>query len=341
MSTSSANPSVAVIGCGQWGKNLVRNFADLGVLRWVCDTHEASLQAQARLHPGLRLARRLDDVLSDDDVRAVVIASPPALHYPQAKKAILSGKDVFVEKPLALRYDDGQDLVDLAEVHNAILMVGHILEYHPAVTMLKDVMQRGELGRAWYIYSHRLNLGRVRQEENILWSFAPHDISVICNLLGSQPAVVNSFGGCYLQSGIVDVTVTNLSFEGGVKAHIFVSWLHPYKEQKLVVVGERKMAVFDDLARESKLKVYDKGIEWRAGLPIPRQTAETVLFFEDTEPLQLECEHFLTCITERQQPLTDGKSALKVLKVLEASQRSLEQGGLPVPLSAIEAGVRV
>ena len=341
MSPSGSWPSVAVIGCGQWGKNLIRNFAELGALRWVCDTHEGALQAQARLYPGVRSTSQLDDVLRDDEVRALVIASPPALHYPQAKKAILSGKDVFIEKPLALRYDEGHELVDLADIRNAVLMVGHILEYHPAVTVLKDLMQRGELGRPWYMYSHRLNLGRVRQEENILWSFAPHDISVISSLLGAQPVVVSAFGGSYLQPGIVDVTVTNLSFDAGVKAHIFVSWLHPYKEQKLVVVGERKMAVFDDLARDNKLKVYDKGIEWRAGLPIPRQTAETVLFFEETEPLQLECAHFLTCIEERKRPLTDGGNALNVLRVLEASQRSLEHGGVPVPLSAIDVGVRV
>lgn len=341
MSYNASASNLAVIGCGQWGKNLLRNFAGLGVLRWMCDTNEEALRTQARLYPDVCSTSRLDDVLGDEGVRAVVIASPPALHYRQAKRAILSRKDVFVEKPLALRYDEGQELVDLAEVHGVVLMVGHILEYHPAVTLLKEIMLRGELGRAWYVYSHRLNLGKVRQEENILWSFAPHDISVISSLLGSQPTMVNACGGSYLQSGIVDVTVTNLFFENGVRAHVFVSWLHPYKEQKLVVIGERKMAVFDDMAREGKLKVYDKGIEWRAGLPVPRETAETVLFFEETEPLRLECEHFLTCVRERKRPLTDGKSALRVLKVLEASQRSLEQGGVPVPVAEVEVGIPV
>ena len=331
--------NVAVVGCGYWGKNLVRNFAQLRVLRWICDTNEAALQAQAQLYPEAGLISRFQDVLADDNTQAVVIATPAGLHYAQAKEAILSGKDVFVEKPLALRYHEGRELVELACARGVILMVGHILEYHPAVTLLKDIVRRGELGRVRYIYSNRLNLGKVRQEENILWSFAPHDISIISSLVGAEPTVVSTSGGSYLQSGIVDVTVTNLLFDDGVRAHIFVSWLHPYKEQKLVVVGDHKMAVFDDMAREGKLKIYDKGIEWRAGLPVPRQTAETTLFFEEIEPMRLECEHFLTCIRERKQPLTDGESALRVLKVLEASQMSLERGGEPVPLVEVEMGI--
>jgi UDP-2-acetamido-3-amino-2,3-dideoxy-glucuronate N-acetyltransferase len=337
---STYNPlEVAVVGCGYWGKNLVRNFASLRALRWICDTDEASLAAQAALYPGVRPTTRLDDVLADDDVRALVIATPAALHYHLVKEAIQSGKDVFVEKPLALKYEEGRELIDLAEGRSAILMVGHILEYHPAAALLKDVVARGELGQVWYLYSHRLNLGKVRQEENILWSFAPHDISLISSLVGSEPTTASASGGNYLQAGIADVTVTNLLFPNGVNAHIFVSWLHPFKEQKLVVVGDRKMAVFDDTAREAKLKIYDKGIEWRAGMPVPRQTAETTLFFEETEPLRLECEHFLTCLHERKRPLTDGHNGLRVLKVLTASQLSLERGGAPVRLAEVEAGV--
>jgi len=268
----------------------------------------------------------------------VVLATPAAMHFEQVKRVLNAGKDVFVEKPLALHYSEGQELVALAHAHDAILMVGHILEYHPAVALLKDIIQRGELGQILYLYSNRLNLGKVRQEENILWSFAPHDISVICSLTGAEPIEVSASGGSYLQSGIADVTVTNLVFETNVRAHIFVSWLHPYKEQKLVVVGDRKMAVFDDTAREGKLKIYDKGIEWRAGLPVPRQTAETTLFFEELEPLKLECNHFVSCIRDRQQPLTDGRSALKVLKVLEGCQISLERGGGGVRLDELANG---
>ena len=329
-------PGVAVVGCGYWGKNLVRNFAQLRALRTICDANQATLQAQARLYPGVDLASRFEDVLADDTIQALVLATPAALHYAQAKQAILSGKDLLVEKPLALRYHEGRELVELAHTRGTILMVGHVLEYHPAVTLLRDIVRQGELGRVWYSYSNRLNLGKVRQEENILWSFAPHDVAVLCGLIGAEPTMVSASGGSYLQPGIVDVTVTNLLFGDGVRAHIFVSWLHPYKEQKLVVIGDRKMAIFDDTAREGKLKIYDKGIEWRAGLPVPRQTAETTLFFEELEPLRLECEHFLSCVQERKQPLTDGRSALKVLKVLQASQMSLEQGGMPVPLEQVD-----
>ena len=302
---------------------------------------EASLQAQGRLYPDVRLTRSFDDVLADNSIRALVIATPAAMHYDQARAAIEHGKDVFIEKPLALRYHEGRELVELARARHAILMVGHVLQYHPAVALLRENIRRGELGRVCYIYSNRLNLGKVRQEENILWSFAPHDIAVLCDLIGDEPMMVSAAGGSYLQPGIVDVTTTSLLFDNGVRAHIFVSWLHPYKEQKLVVIGDRKMAIFDDTAREGKLKICDKGIEWRAGLPVPRQTAETTLFFEDVEPLRLECEQFLTSVRERVPPLTDGESALQVLKVLQASQMSLERGGMPVALAEVEQGVLV
>ena len=327
--------SLAVVGCGYWGKNLVRNFAQLGALRVICDNNQESLRAQARLYPNVSITDSFESVLTDPEIKAVVLATPAAMHYEQVKQAIEHGKNVFVEKPLALKYNEGLELVELAEQRKTVLMVGHILEYHPAVRLLKDIIGAGELGQLRYVYSNRLNLGKVRQEENILWSFAPHDVSVICSLVGAEPAEVNASGGAYLQSGIMDVTVTNLLFEGGVRGHIFVSWLHPYKEQKLVVIGDRKMAVLDDTAREGKLKIYDKGIEWRAGLPVPRQTAETTLFFDEQEPLRLECEHFLTCVAESREPLTGGRSALRVLSVLEASHISLAGGGVPVKLEEV------
>lgn len=333
-----ATANVAVVGCGYWGKNLVRNFAQLHALRVICDSNEQSLQAQGSMYPGVQLTSNVDSVFADSQINAVVLATPAAAHYAHVKRALDAGKHVFVEKPLALHHVEGEELVERAEAAGVVLMIGHILEYHPAVALLKDIVQRGELGRVLYIYSNRLNLGKVRQEENILWSFAPHDISVICSLIGAEPSEVNASGGSYLQSGITDVTVTNLVFEDGVRAHTFVSWLHPYKEQKLVVVGDRKMAVFDDTAREGKLKVYDKGIEWRAGVPVPRQTAETTLFFEDVEPLRVECEHFLKCVRNRETPLTGGRSALRVLKVLECCQISLERAGAAVKLNEIATG---
>jgi len=332
------DPRIAVVGCGYWGKNLVRNFAQLRVLSMICDENEANLKAQASHYPQARSTVRFTEVLEDPAVHGVVIATPAAMHYEETLAALRAGKHVFVEKPLALRHDEGAELVELSRQTGLTLMVGHILEYHPAVAVLKDLILRGELGKILYIYSNRLNLGKVRQVENILWSFAPHDIAVICRIIGAAPLSVQATGGTYLQSGVHDVTVTDLEFDGGVRAHIFVSWLHPYKEQKLVVVGDRKMAVFDDTAREGKLKIYDKGIEWKAGLPVPRQTAETTLFFEETEPLRLECQQFVSCLQTGVRPVTDGESALRVLSVLQASQMSLDRGGSPVRLSEITGG---
>lgn len=330
--------TVGVVGCGYWGKNLVRNFAQLGALGWICDSDPSALAAQTTLYPDLRTTGRYEDLLDAGDVSAVVLASPASMHYSQARRALLSGKDVFVEKPLALDPAEGRDLVELAGARGRVLMVGHILEYHPAVVLLRELLGRGELGRLHYIYSNRLNLGKVRQVENILWSLAPHDIAVICRLVGSAPENVSAWGGSYLQTGVEDVTVTNMQFDGGIRAHIFVSWLHPYKEQKLVVVGDRKMAVFDDTAREGKLKIYDKGIEWKSGLPVPRQTSETTLYLEETEPLRVECQHFLDCLESRAHPLTDGPSALRVLEVLHASQQSLELGGVAIVPGGTETG---
>ncbi len=330
---------IAVAGAGYWGKNLVRNFAQLRVLHTLCDASEATLKAQAALYPGVLTTPHYEAVLADDSIQGVVLATPAIRHHEHARAALLAGKHVFVEKPLALSPQQGEELVALAQERGLVLMVGHILEYHPAVTLLHNLVLAGELGQVRYLYSNRLNLGKVRTEENILWSFAPHDIAVITRLVGAAPLSVSASGGAYLQTGIADVTVTNLVFPGDVRAHIFVSWLHPSKEQKLVVVGDRKMAVFDDTVREGKLKLYDKGIEWQAGLPVPRQTAETTLYLPESEPMRLECEHFLDCIRQGRQPLTDGASGLRVLRVLDACQRSLVQGGAPIALAAVDDGV--
>lgn len=328
--------SVAVVGCGYWGKNLVRNFAQLGALQVVCDSDNAALERMASQYPGIRVTSNFEDIVEDADIDAIVISTPAVAHYAQAKSALEHGKDVFVEKPLAVRYPEGLELVRLAEQREQILMVGHILEYHPAVTELRKVVASGELGDLRYIYSNRLNLGKVRREENILWSFAPHDVSLILRLVGSDPEWVRATGCSYLQPDIADVTTTHLGFAGGIGSHVFVSWLHPYKEQRLVVIGDRKMAVFDDTMREGKLKIFDKGIEWDGDVPVARHTAETTLFIEDSEPLRIECEHFLKAVDDRSRPLTDGRSALNVLKVLEASQVSLERDGQRVCLAKFE-----
>jgi len=250
-----------------------------------------------------------------------------------AREALLAGKDVFVEKPLALTREEGQSLVDLAAQTGRVLMVGHLLHYHGAVRKLKELAAAGELGRVNYVYSNRLNLGKIRREENILWSFAPHDVSVILSLASEAPDSLACQGGAYLHAKIADVTVSTLSFASGLRAHIFVSWLHPYKEQKLIVVGEKKMAVFDDLEPAEKLRIYPHAIEWKEGLPVPVKAEAELVEFDRSEPLREECRHFLECVENRRQPLTDGAEGLRVLEVLQSLQESLDRGGATVTLA--------
>ena len=273
---ATKTPNVAVVGSGYWGRNLVRNFHELGVLGAVCDTQQKVLD-EARQKYGVRTLRALDEIISDPTVDAVVIAAPAVLHYEFVKRTLLGNKDVFVEKPLALRAEEARELVDLARVRDRILMVGHILEYHPAIVELERLIKNGDLGKIQYIYSSRLNLGKLRTEENILWSFAPHDISAILFLLGETPTEVATHGGSYLNPPIVDTTLTSCNFKSGVKAHIFVSWLHPFKEQKLTIVGDRKMAVFDDMEAERKLVLYSHWINWVDRVPVAQKEEGKVL----------------------------------------------------------------
>ncbi len=318
---------VAVIGCGYWGKNLVRNFHELNALKTLYDVDEKRAEEIGSLYPEARKARNLMEVYQDESIDGIVVATPAEFHYEVAKEALLTGKDVFVEKPLALRVKEGKELVALAEEKKRILMVGHLLEYHPGVLRLKEMVSAGELGKINYIHSTRLNLGKFRTEENILWSFAPHDISVILLLLGEMPREVSAHGGSYLSQGVADVTMTTMDFPSGVKSHIFVSWLHPYKEQKLVIVGDRKMAVFDDVASENKLQVFSHRIDWIDRVPVPRKEDAEVIDFKMEEPLKVECRTFLDCIRDRMKPRTDGENGLRVLEILDLCQRSLQEGG--------------
>jgi predicted dehydrogenase len=323
---------IAVIGAGYWGTNLIRVFHQMGALGWVCDSHSARLQQLVAKYPGLPLESSCEAVLNNPDIDAMVVATPAESHYEITRQALEAGKDVFVEKPLALRCDEAERLSELAERKQRILMVGHLLEYHPAITRLQELVEAGELGRLEYIYSNRLNLGKVRREENALWSFAPHDISVILLLLKQLPVQVTATGGTYLQPNIADVTVSTMLFDRGVRAHLFVSWLHPYKEQRLVVVGERRMAVFDDVRKTDKLQLYDKKIDLIDGQFVVERPISQAIAFSAEEPLVLECQHFLECLKTRRSPKTDGADAWRVLKVLEASQRSLNMNGEPVQL---------
>lgn len=330
--------NIAVVGAGYWGVNHVRAFHNLGALRVVHDTNPGSIVLIGEQFGGVATQLDFDAVLSDKYVEGVVIATPAESHCRLAEAALYAGKDVLVEKPLALNTTDGEKLVKLARERNAVLMVGHLLEYHPAVLRLRELVESGALGELRYIYSARLNLGKVRREENILWSFAPHDIALILRLTGDWPVKVSATGGAYLQPRIADVTVTNLEFATGVRAHIFVSWLHPYKEQRLVVIGSRQMAVFDDVRKENKLLVFDQGVEFVEGLPVTRKAAGVAEQIEDDEPLRRQDLHFLTCIAERRQPLTDGESGLRVLRLLEAAERSLVVGGVPVETATLSGG---
>jgi UDP-2-acetamido-3-amino-2,3-dideoxy-glucuronate N-acetyltransferase len=323
---------VGLAGVGYWGKNLARNLYQMGHLVAVADTDARALNMVKESYRGVGTFKAFDKLLNHAKVKAVCLASPAAQHYAMAKQALLAGKDVFVEKPLSLKVPEAEELVELAAKKKRVLMVGHILEYHPAVRKLKELVDAGELGELHYVYSNRVNLGKIRHEENILWSFAPHDISVILLLLGALPEWASTAGQHYLQHDVADVTMTCLAFPGKPRAHIFVSWLHPFKEQKLVVIGSKKMAVFDDVVKDGKLKLYDKGVDWKDGRPIIRQTAESTLFFPEMEPLKEELAHFVDCVRTRKSPRTDGHNGVRVLRVLDACQRSIEAGGQPVRL---------
>ena len=316
--------AVAVVGCGNWGRNLVRNFYELGVLCYVCDVDSSRLSQMRDKYPDLRAHTDFESLLANDEVRSIVIATPAELHFAMASAALRAGKDVFVEKPFVLAYEDGKELVRLADDGGRILMVGHLLEYHPAIIKLNEIILRGELGSLKYIYANRLNFGRVRQKENILWSFAPHDIAVILRMVGKLPSEVTCTGAAYIRNTVADVTVTNLIFDNGVRAHIFVSWLHPYREHRLVVVGSKRIAVFNDVREQATLVLYNHGVDSLQTDETGREAVADPIEFWPEEPLRRECEHFLECLSTRCEPLTSGKNALQVLKVLHASQQSLE-----------------
>jgi UDP-2-acetamido-3-amino-2,3-dideoxy-glucuronate N-acetyltransferase len=336
---SKKMPSVAVIGTGYWGRNLVRNFHQIGALKMICDKNETVLGALQAQHPGVEISCALTDVLKRDDIQGAVIATPAETHFLLAREALLAGKHVYVEKPLVLNESEGRELIDIAEKRGRVLMVGHLLQYHPAFIKLKELASSGELGRINYIYSHRLNLGKIRREENILWSFAPHDISMILSLAEDEPESIQTTGGYYLHQRIADVTTTHLEFSSGLKAHIFVSWLHPFKEQKLVVVGERKMAVFDDtLDWPEKLQIFPHRIEWHNNMPVPVKANPERVEYPQDEPLKQECLHFLNCIVNGDRPATDGNEGLRVLRILNASQLSMDQQGKRIRLDGKKEG---
>ncbi len=321
------NKSIALVGAGYWGKNLARSLSELGVIRSICDQSEEIRESMKKLYKDVSVTGDFNSVLSDNGVESVFIASPAVMHFEQAKKALLAGKHVFVEKPLSLSVEDAEELIKIAESRKKILFVGHILHYHPAVIKMKKIIAEGTIGKLQYIYSNRLNLGKIRTEENILWSFAPHDISLILGLTGEEPSYIDCSGSSFLNPDIADITMTNLKFPSGVGAHIFVSWLNPFKEQRLVVIGSKGMLVFEDTkGTDEKLLFYSHTIEWKNGLPVPHKADAAAIRISDIweEPLKAECSAFLKAVETGNEPMTSGKEGLRVLKVLKKCQTSIE-----------------
>ncbi len=331
---------IAVVGVGGWGKNLARNYFQIGDanLRYVCDLDQAKLAAARTQYPGCRTTDDFDEMLKDPELDAVVIATHAPTHYPLAKRALLANKDVYVEKPFVLEVAEAEELIKLADESERILMVGHLLEYHPVVVKLREMITSGELGDIYYVYSQRLNLGTVREDENALWNFAPHDISSILFLLGKEPVDISARGQSYLREGVEDVVFFTLTFADNSMANIHVSWLDPHKVRKLTIVGSNKMAVFDDLEANEKLRVYDKGAQFASDYDTYAEYIGlrfgdiTIPYIKTGEPLRAECNHFLECIRERKQPISDGMDGLRVVRVLDAAQRSLKSNGAPVRL---------
>jgi predicted dehydrogenase len=321
---------VAVAGLGYWGPNLARNLAALPgcELAWGCDERPAARERLASQYPGARFTADLEDLLADDTLDAIVLATPVPTHGPLAERVLRAGKHCFVEKPLAQSLSDAQRAVAAARRADRTLMVGHLLEYHPGVRKLKAVIDSGELGDIHYIYSNRLNLGQLRSDENALWSLGAHDVSVVLHLAGEEPSELVARGESYMRPGVEDVVFAFLRFPSGLTAHMHLSWLDPHKERRFTVVGSRRMATFDDMELERKVTIYDKGFDEGADSYGEYITRSGDIFsprVANSEPLRLEVAHFLECIRERRRPLSDGESGLRVVRVLEGLQASLEE----------------
>ena len=315
-------PSIGVIGCGYWGKNLVRNLSELGCLAAVADNNADTVKLFSEQYEVK--GHTFDSLLADTAIQGVMIASPAELHFQHVSKALKAGKHVFVEKPLALSTEEGQLLCDLAKSTGRTLMVGHLLQYHAAYIKAKSMVQEGDIGKLQYLYSNRLNLGKFRQEENSLWSFAPHDISMILGIAG-KPERVFATGASHLSRDIEDITTTHMTFKHDVQAHVFVSWLHPYKEQKCVIVGDQGMLVFDDGKDwDEKLMHYSHKVKWISGVPTPDKAEGKPVSLTPSEPLKEECLHFYEMMISGEKPRTDGEEGLSVLTVLNAAQKSMK-----------------
>jgi predicted dehydrogenase len=340
MSKAETKVKVALVGCGYWGPNLARNFHQLPDVELVacCDLDPGNLQRMEALYPA-RSTTDLDAILSDPEVEAVALATPVGTHYQLARLSLLAGKHVLVEKPLTTSSADGQELIALARQQERVLMVGHVFEYNPAVLKIKELIGEGQIGQVYYLYSNRVNLGRVQSDINVLWSIAPHDVSIALFLLEELPEEVSARGACYLNGRVEDVVFVSMFFPGGVMAHIQASWLDPSKVRRMTIVGSEKMILYDDVASEGKVRIYDKGV-YRKGDSIYGEFQYKVHSgdinipkINMSEPLRNECAHFVECVRTGVTPRTDGENGLRVVRVLEAAQRSLSRGGETVRLT--------
>ena len=328
------------LGVGYWGRNLLRNFVGLREceVKWVCEPVQSAHKFIATTAPTARITAEDTEVFGDPDLDAVVIATPAPTHAELAMQALSAGKHVFVEKPMALTVPDAERIVRTAAAAGKVLMVGHLLEYHPAFLRVKEMIEAGELGEIYYLYSTRVNLGRVRKDENALWSLAPHDISIALMILGDEPVAATAIGRDYLQRGIEDVAFLTIRFAKGQIAHCHVSWLDPHKVRQLTVVGSKKMVVLDDMEPSEKLRVYDKGVNWTGqyssyGDALTLREGDIhIPHLEMVEPLRLECQAFLDAARSGVPPRSDGRDGLNVVRVLAAADRSLRENGAPVPV---------
>jgi predicted dehydrogenase len=325
----SGNVTVGVVGLGYWGPNLARNFAALpqSELTWLCDGSEAQLARAAGGHAGVRVSSSLDDLLADPDLDAVAVATPVPTHADIAQRVLGAGKHCFVEKPLAQSVADAEAVLDAARAADRTLMVGHLLEYHPGLERLKQLVDGGELGDVQYIYGNRLNLGKLRADENALWSLGAHDVSVVLRLAAEEPSECHAHGESYMRAGVQDVVFCYLRFPSGLAAHLHLSWLDPHKERRFTVVGSRRMATFDDMAFDEKLTVYDKGFDQKlesCGEYIQRSGDTWSPQVPNDEPLRLECRHFVERVLDGRPPRSDGAAGVRVVRVLEELQRSLD-----------------
>ena len=316
---------LAVIGCGKWGINHVRTAGKLfgKDLKYCSDSSSENGKKVKEISGDIIFTTDSGKIINDESIRAVIVSTPAETHFDLTKELLLAGKNVLVEKPITLNSAEAKELNSIAEESGLILMVGHLLLYHPAILKIKEFIDSGKLGNLQYIYSNRLNLGTIRTEENILWSFAPHDISVIQYFTGSVPEEVTATGAIFVQKNIQDTTLTYLKFKNNIHAHIYVSWLHPFKEQRLVVIGAKSMMVFEDTLRENKLKLYKKGFEMVNGIPVKMDADFENVEFDSTSPLELEQRHFIDCIVNNKTPRSDGKNAIEVLETLERAQTEL------------------